>query len=246
VAACLLLFLRGLSAELACVALDTGKIASRLRGPDSHRIEILPQSDVYLPFAEDWSLDYKFSVPRLPSGPDWDRTAETFYIWGDVDFDTFGKNGRHPISEYTYNQIVPQLMIGQTICGNEADYQPRFCSLDGWVVQASYFWAKDLTSDDRVYSLTGDMLNVSPGEDISTKIAYDAQSGAITMSISAQGRGTSEVVIPRPFPDNPSLFSSWKSFFSKGRIAIRAHLGCRSVPCIQHRGAAVRFVVVFD
>jgi hypothetical protein len=62
--------------------------------------------------------------------------------------------------------------------------------------------------------MTGDLVGVQPGDKISATIEYDASSGVIKAVIRAPG-GESRIDIPRPFPNEPSLFSSWKDFFEK-------------------------------
>jgi hypothetical protein len=66
-----------------------------------------------------WQLAYKYRVPPLPGGS-WNPNQQTFYIWGDVDFDPYGpQSPQWSISGYKYNQIVPQLFIGNVLSQND-------------------------------------------------------------------------------------------------------------------------------
>ena len=163
-----------------------------------------------------WTIQYQFVVPAVPCSPTWNPDNQTFYVWGDVDFDRYGAQyDATSVSSYLYNQIVPQLMIGQTFNEDPSTpYRPGSGAFfSNWVIEAQYFWQNHL--DNSAYVQAGSPIAVSPGDVTTTKIAYNATSGSIVASIAAP-RGTSSITIPRPFPNtSPPLFSSWKDFFTK-------------------------------
>lgn len=154
-----------------------------------------------------WQLKYQFVVPPLPTSS-WDPSQMTLYIWGDIAFDAYGTDGKFKISDYKFNQIVPQLFLGRVLSNNDAAFKPAWTQQNTWAIQAQYYWQKDSTS----YAQTGPIINVSPGEIITTAINYTATDGKITASISAPG-GISTIVLARPFPNEPGLFADWSSFF---------------------------------
>lgn len=159
----------------------------------------------------DWTIQYKFIVPPVPTKT-WNPTVNVFYIWGDIDFDQYGQNGNFSLSGYKFNQIVPQAFIGRVLSGNDANYAPSWSNITGWAIQAQYFWQKNNTP----YAQTGSIVSVIPGELVTTTIQYRAASGAIVASI-ASNNGTSTITISRPFPNEPTLFSSWRDFFQKAQ-----------------------------
>ncbi|HEY2514728.1 MAG TPA: hypothetical protein VGI39_27875 [Polyangiaceae bacterium] len=159
----------------------------------------------------DWQLQYEYSVPPLPCAPTWNLNGSTFYVWGDVDFDTYGSSGAYPLSSYQFNQIVPQLMIGTALSGNDASYAPSWQLFDHWVIQAQYFW---MNADGNFYAQTGPVVSVKPGDRISTVIHYSAATGGIDVSIASE-EGGSYITIPQPFPNEATAFASWKDFFQR-------------------------------
>ncbi|MET0918743.1 MAG: hypothetical protein ABWY07_10030 [Burkholderiales bacterium] len=162
-----------------------------------------------VPAANDWVIRYSYRVPPMP-GKTWDPNQQTFYIWGDVDFDAYGSEGPYAMSGYRFNQISPQLSIGRSLVSNDAGYAPGWQTITSWVVQAQYFWQKGETP----FALAGEVVHVSPGELIETEIAFSAVTGHIVATITAPG-GRSSIDIPRPFPNEPSLFADWKDFFHR-------------------------------
>ncbi len=195
-------------------------------GPDSaYRVVVDPETGLPLTLpAPDtsWRITYVFQVPPRPCTPTWNHTDQVFYVWGDLDFDPYGADGAHPLSDYRFNQIVPQVMIGNTLSGNDGAYHPRWTRYDHWVMEAQYFWMK---KDGTPYAQAGRPVAVSPGDEVTTSIAYDAGSGAITASIST-GSDTSAVVLDRPFPNtDPPLFSSWRDFFAHAVASSSGLLG---------------------
>ena len=179
-----------------------------------YRVIVYPPGDeVSFPAPTgNWQVNYQYTVPPLPCSATWNYSKQTFYIWGDIDFDEYGAQGSFPISDYTYNQITPQLSIGNVLSGNTSAYAISGSTFSTWIIQAQYFWLRD---DGTPFAQTGPIINVQPGDQISTTIAYDASTGSIDASISGP-EGTSSITIPRPFPNETQpLFSSWKTFFQQ-------------------------------
>jgi hypothetical protein len=176
-----------------------------------------------LPAAQDWTLKYRFVVPPLPVSPTWSYEIGTVYQWGDVDFDGYGSSGPYRLSDYRFNQIVPQLILGNVLDDNDATYTPTWSHLRTWNIQAQYYWLKGSTS--KSYALTGRRLGVAPGDNITTSIKYDHTTGTIVAAIADDNvpgaGGISSISIARPFPNDPSLFSSWADFFAKAVAASR-------------------------
>lgn len=170
-------------------------------------------SSVKLPAAnKSWELTYKFVVPPLPTN--WDADNNTFYIWGDVDFDAYGADGPYKLSAYKYNQIVPQLFLGRVLSRNDSGFNPSWTSETTWAIQSQYFWQKGSTP----FAQTGPIVYVKPGDSVTTSIAFDAVTRKIVASISAAA-GKSSIVIDRPFPNESSLFADWADFFTKAQSA---------------------------
>ncbi len=196
--------------------------SARAQAPTNpgYRVQIYVNSNsgnVNLPSSsQSWQIEYKYLVPPLPSSSTWDYTSQTIYQWGDVDFDSYGSGGTYPLSSYVYNQIVPQLFIGRVLSGNDAYYNATWSDLSSWAIQAQYYWQEGSTP----YAQTGSIVNVSPGDQITTLLSYNPGSGAISVSISDDDisgpSGTSSITLYKPFPNDPSLFTSWTDFFNKG------------------------------
>jgi Repeat of unknown function (DUF5648) len=162
-----------------------------------------------VPAATSWQIRYKYRVPPLPTQT-WNADQQTFYIWGDVDFDAYGAGNAYSLSNYKYNQIAPQLSLGRSLAASDANFNPGWLTINSWAIQAQYFWQKG----DTPYAQTGDLVYVLPGDEIETDISFNAATGHIVASISAPG-GKSSIDIARPFPNEPSLFADWKDFFQR-------------------------------
>jgi len=90
----------------------------------AYRLQIYSKATPQLPAAQDWTLRYRFFVPHLPTSPTWDYRRGTIYQWGDVDFDGYGSNGTYKLSDYSFNQIVPELVLGSVLDANDEHYKP--------------------------------------------------------------------------------------------------------------------------
>jgi len=179
-----------------------------------------------------WTIKYQYVVPPLPCSPSWNYTNGVFYIWGDVDFDEYGSNGGYPLSNYLFNQIVPQLSIGRALAGNDANYNPSWTNFSSWVIQAQYYWQDSANTS---FAKTGPAVNVKPGDVVTTSIAYTASTGSIAVKISTPNVSSS-VTLPKPFP-NQNLFTSWKDFFQKGVAKSGGKLLSRPVMNVETYGA---------
>ena len=158
---------------------------------------------------QSWQVTYTLVVPPVPTG--FDELKDSFYAWGDVEFDAYGALGPYKLSGYKYNQVVPQLMIGNVVGGHTPTYGIIGKQFKTWVAQAQYFWQKDSTP----YAYTGAIVAVNPGETVTETISYDATTKRLTAAITAPA-GTSTITIDRPFL-NEALFTDWKDFFTQSQ-----------------------------
>jgi hypothetical protein len=139
-----------------------------------------------------------------------------------VDFDEYGTSGKYQLSDYRFNQITPQLILGSALDANDANYKPSWSQRSTWAIEAHYFWENGKTLAP--YAQTGKVIRVNPGDHLITIIRFDAKLGTIVASIADEnipGAGLSVITIVRPFPNEPSLFKSWTDFFQKATAASR-------------------------
>lgn len=187
----------------------------------AYRLQVYSKTPPQLPVGQDWTVEYQFAVPPLPISPTWNYKVGTVYQWGDVDFDGYGSAGPYRLSEYRFNQIVPQLILGSVLDSNDANYKPAWSQRSSWAIQAQYYWYNAKTSTS--YAQTGNIVSVHPGDEIATAIRYEERTGTVTASIADKSTpgptGVSSIAIARPFPNEPSLFRSWKEFFTKAAVA---------------------------
>jgi hypothetical protein len=185
-----------------------------------------------------WKLLYEFAVPlHKPSGPHWRDQSSVYFIWGDTDFDSYGlaPRAKFPMSKYIYNQIVPQLVLGNALASNDKNYNPGWKVFNNWTVQAQYYWSscslaagrRCAPGHSRSFAQCGKAINVSAGDTIQTVIAYDPSSGAITASIGAKEAAIKSIVhLLRPFPnENPPLWDSWRAFFEAAQTLSEPTVG---------------------
>jgi hypothetical protein len=189
----------------------------------AYRLQVYSKTTPELPATHDWTLRYRFFVPPLPTSSTWDYRRGTVYQWGDVDFDAYGSSGPYKLSDYLFNQIAPQLVLGSVLDANDADYKPSWSQVSTWRIEAQYFWCNATTSTS--YAQTGSVVKVNPGDEITTTIRYIAETGTIVANIVdnniSSSSGASSITITRPFPNDPSLFKSWADFFKKAAAASR-------------------------
>lgn len=189
----------------------------------AYRLQIYSTTPAQLPAAQDWTLQYQFTVPRLPTSPTWNHSVGTVYQWGDVDFDSYGSGGKYKLSNYMFNQVTPQLILGSVLDGNDGKFKPSWDQFSTWGMQAQYYWHNSATNTS--YAQTGAIIKVNPGDQIVTTISYSHDTGTMVASIRDDDApnevGVSTIRINRPFPNEPSLFSSWSDFFAKAAAASR-------------------------
>jgi len=129
----------------------------------------------------------EFDVPPLPAT--FDHTSMTDYIYFNI---VFGYGQPHDNPEYPscspfcagdghgrYNQFVPQLMLGATLCNssNAPDYKPGWCQLSTWHIGAQYFMGlygcknqSDAASCGFTpKAATGELIAVQPGQKVYTR-----------------------------------------------------------------------------
>jgi len=197
------------------------------------------------PSSRNWSIQYEYACPPLPQG-EFNSTTHTVYVWGDVDFDDYGQFGRVQgrksaanLHSCKMNQIVPQVMIGNCLAGNDDDYSPRWKRLDSWMIQAQYYWQTEEGERHGSRALCGDLVHVNPGEILRTVIQYCSAKGHIEViiSVKAEPNKRSKIVIERPFCHNPALFSSWRDFFNQCEVVEKQErkdetAGALARPCL--------------
>lgn len=178
------------------------------------------------PASQDWEVKYIYIVPPIPNSKTWNPRHQTFYLWGDIDFDTYAAGAPSSLSPYKFNQIIPELMIGPVLTSHDRNYKPSWRIFDSWVILAAYYWKDDKNNS---YAQTGSVVHVSPGDSITSLIRYTAETGAITVTIQAPG-GESRITIDRPFPnEQPPLFANWRDFFEQAEGKTRHLYGHMSV-----------------
>jgi hypothetical protein len=199
----------------------------------AYRVQVYSNVPPRLPVNQDWSLKYRFTVPPLPTSPTWDYNVGTVYQWGDVDFDSYGSNGTWKLSDYRFNQIVPQLVLGNVLDGSDAKSSPSWSHVRTWHIQAQYYWYNATSA--KSYAQTGRMVAVNPGDRITSSITYNRRAGTIVASIAdidlSRSSGESTITIVRPFPNEPSLFTSWTDFFTKAAAASQSSY-VKSTPAV--------------
>ena len=91
------------------------------------------------------------------------------------------------MSEYIFNQIVPQLSLGSGLASSDpVTFKPKFITQKNWMIQAQYFW---MHHNGTGYAECGTLINVTAGDVIETEIAFVPDSGAMTASIGVKGGG---------------------------------------------------------
>jgi hypothetical protein len=177
------------------------------------RVVLVPKSSgnvVKFPAADQsWQVSYTLVVPPIPAP--FDELTQSFYVWGDVEFDAYGALGPYKLSNYKYNQVVPQLMIGNVVGGHTPAYGIVGKQFKTWVIQAQYFWQQD----NKPYAYTGVIVPVLPGETVTEVISYDPATKKLTASITAPA-GTSTITIDKPFL-NEALFTDWRDYLTQAQ-----------------------------
>ena len=181
------------------------------RGSDAdpgYRLSYAANALVTMTTGVNWTLSSTCVVPPVPAA-----ITGTYYIWIDTDFDNYGPSyDPTPLSRMKFNQIVPQLMIGNCLSGNDANYNPTWTDYTAWVIQAQYYWCNYDTNASFAYC--GDVQSASPGDVITTTISYvSTGNGTITATITNTTTGQlSTIAATSPFM-GPTL--TWNSFMSQ-------------------------------
>ena len=120
-----------------------------------------------------------------------------------------------PMSAYIFNQIVPQLSLGSGLASSDpVTFKPKFITQKNWMIQAQYFW---MHSNGTGYALCGTLINVTAGDIIETRIAFEPDTGSMVASIGVKGGSAdqrSQITSTRPFPnEHPPLWNTWAEFF---------------------------------
>lgn len=117
------------------------------------------------------------------------------------------------------------------------------CKIFSYESKAQYFWNKgDVLNSLSSRALCGKIVHVQPRETITSRIEYSAATGSLQVSIKgSNSENISYICIERPFPEEPSLFKSWKDFFFKCEQVEKKYSGHQVVkgrPClnIEYKG----------
>jgi hypothetical protein len=119
------------------------------------------------------------AVPPLPSALGPTSAAESTINWY---FNLIPPDGPPGLGHF--NQFVPQLMLGETLCGSanssSGAYQPGACEtpdpLQFWVAQSQYFYAlaAEWDANATAHVLLGETVAVFPGERVLTNFTLTA------------------------------------------------------------------------
>jgi len=113
-----------------------------------------------------------------------------------------------------FTQFVPQLQRGDMTCSSTSDYDIGGCDhTEAWYIQAQYIWSESVgpsTADSAVKGWVGEMLEVQPGQTISTSISYTSCGGTMgwNLQISADGDTPSSLCVTAPFMGRNSKYSA--------------------------------------
>jgi hypothetical protein len=102
----------------------------------AYRLQIYSPTTSKLPATHSWTLQYQFKVPPLPRSPKWNYKVGTVYQWGDADFDGYGSTGAYKLSDYRFNQIVAELILGNVLEASDANYKPSWSQRSTWAIIA--------------------------------------------------------------------------------------------------------------
>ena len=76
-----------------------------------------------------WEITYTYICPPIPNSSTWNSNNQTFYIWGDIDFDNYGAshlrevtNELRNIHDYNESDSTSQVMIGNCLSSNDENY----------------------------------------------------------------------------------------------------------------------------
>lgn len=153
-------------------------------------------------------MDCTFRVPhdseieKMPQP----GTQECHYIYCDMHYNYWP--GSVP-GWKVFGQFVPQLMRGFCTSGNTSGFAVKDTWLASWHIQSQYIWSTPRTTSDkgRVLAWAGELVPVSPGSLIHTRIAYSEEAG-YTLSIASaeqeeddhgSSMKSSELVVHTPF-----------------------------------------------
>ena len=177
---------------------------------------------VEFPSNAEWVVSYSFSVPPLPQSdkPDFFET-NTIYVWGDLSFDEFSLSSsqgqQHPIHSYKMNQIVPQVMCGECLCGSDpTTFVPYWKTFTSWVAQAQHYYQTEQGEALGSRAVCGELFAVDPGERMRTTIRFTGTSMVVRIASEDKPANFSEIVTDNPFPNAPEIFpGGWAELFQR-------------------------------
>lgn len=113
-----------------------------------------------------------------------------------------------------FTQFVPQLQRGDMTCSSDSDYDIGGCQHDeAWYIQAQYIWSESVgpsTAQSTVKGWVGDLIKVSPGDQVFSNITYTTCDGkkGWSLEISANGGTPSSLCVTTPFMGREANYSS--------------------------------------
>jgi len=148
----------------------------------------------------------EFNVPPLPASF---SASQTYFIYYNIIFPADGDVA-------TNNQFVPQLMLGEPLCGSTGPpyYNPVWKTLKTWHIGAQYFFFVKNESDPSGNSgkaVTGDLIDVYEGQIVYTQFSLSDDGEVWTLQQGIKGNATavSTVRVPQPFMGFDPNTKSW-------------------------------------
>jgi len=137
----------------------------------------------------------EFNVPKLP-----EVVGPTFFVYYNIDWQAAGPKG----SDARMNQFVPQLMLGNPLCGSSGPplYLPKWAEHKTWVFGAQYFFEIFNKSANKTqgHAATGTTYPCKEGETIYTTFSLSEDwVWTLTMGVKGDESRVSKVVAAKPF-----------------------------------------------
>ena len=160
----------------------------------------------WIPSSPNVTYYAEFNVPPLPKNF---SSAQTYFIYYNIIFKSDAPYG-------TNNQFVPQLMLGEPLCGSTGppDYNPMWKSLKTWHIGAQYFFFiqnKSTSSGRSGKAVTGDLIDVYEGQIIYTEfsLSEDGEIWTLKQGIKGNDSAVSIVEATQPFMGLDPNTKSW-------------------------------------
>lgn len=155
------------------------------------------------------SFSARFNVPALPRDIDTADPEFCHYVY----FNIFFPNGAPPGG--VYNQFVPQLVLGDALTGSSGapHYEPSWGNYSSWFFSSQYFFALNTTAypSPSYHAATGPVYPVDAGEELWTRMDFDAGAASwrLSMGVVGDAARTSVVEAPRPYMGLLDTDAAW-------------------------------------